>query len=81
VDMMKNGEIQLVINTTGHKKAVSESSVIRRTALTLCIPYTTTLAGAQATVLAVQSLRDGQVQVKTIQEFHRMDSFIHKFRE
>jgi carbamoyl-phosphate synthase large subunit len=81
VDMMKNGEIQLVVNTTGHKKAVSESSVIRRAALTLCIPYTTTLAGAQATVLAVQSLREGQVQVKTLQEFHRMDSFIHKFRE
>ncbi|PKN64197.1 MAG: carbamoyl phosphate synthase large subunit [Deltaproteobacteria bacterium HGW-Deltaproteobacteria-15] len=81
VDMMKNGEIQLVINTTGHKKAVSESSVIRRTALTLCIPYTTTLAGAQATVLGIQSLREGQVQVKTLQEFHRMDSFIHKFRE
>ena len=81
VDMMKNGEIQLVINTTGHKKAVSESSVIRRTALTLCIPYTTTLAGAQATVLGIQSLREGQVQVKTLQEFHRMDSFIHRFRE
>jgi carbamoyl-phosphate synthase large subunit len=82
VDLMKNGEIQLVINTSGgQKRAVSESFEIRRTALTLGIPYTTTLAGARATVLAVQALRDGQVQVKTLQEFHRMDTFIHRFRE
>ena len=82
VDLMKNGSIQMVINTSGgQKKAVSESFEIRRTALTLGIPYTTTLAGARATVLAVQALRDGQVNVKTLQEFHRMDTFIHRFRE
>ena len=81
VDMIKNREIHLVINTTGHKKAVSESSAIRRTALTLNIPYTTTLAGARATALAIQSLRDGELNVKTLQEFHQVDSFIHRFRE
>jgi carbamoyl-phosphate synthase large subunit len=81
VDMIKNREIHLVINTTGHKKAVSESSEIRRTALTLNIPYTTTLAGARATVLAIKSLRDGELNVKTLQEYHQVDSFIHRFRE
>jgi len=81
VDMMKNGEFDLVINTTGHKKAVSESYQIRRTALSLNIPYTTTLAGARATVLAIKALRDGEVNVKTLQEYHQLDSFIHKFRE
>ncbi|MBN2123136.1 MAG: carbamoyl-phosphate synthase large subunit, partial [Deltaproteobacteria bacterium] len=81
VDIMKNGEIDLVVNTTGHKQAVSESSEIRRTALALSIPYTTTLAGARATVLGIKSLRDGEVNVKTLQEFHQVDSFIHHFRE
>ncbi|MBN2123460.1 MAG: ATP-grasp domain-containing protein, partial [Deltaproteobacteria bacterium] len=81
LDIMKNGEVDLVINTTASKKAVSESYEIRRTALTLDIPYTTTLAGARATVLAIKSLRDGHLQVKTLQEFHETDSFIQHFRE
>jgi carbamoyl-phosphate synthase large subunit len=81
VDMMKNGEIDLVINTTASKKAVSESYVIRRSALTLGIPYTTTLAGARASALAVKSMRDGEMRVKTLQEFHEMDSLIQRFRE
>jgi carbamoyl-phosphate synthase large subunit len=81
VDVMKNGGIQLVINTTAHKKAVSESYQIRRTALTLGIPYTTTLAAAHATVLAIQSLREGRVHVRTLQEYHRVDSLIHRFRD
>ncbi|MDY6971518.1 MAG: carbamoyl-phosphate synthase large subunit [Thermodesulfobacteriota bacterium] len=70
VDMIKNGEIDLVINTTSDKKAVSESYPIRRTALTHNVPYTTTLAGARATVLAIRSMTEGRLQVKTIQEYH-----------
>jgi len=71
VDMIKNGDIDLVINTTGTKKAVSESYSIRRTALTMNIPYTTTLAGARATALAIRSMREGTLDVKTLQEYHR----------
>ena len=70
VDMIKNGDIDLVINTTGTKKAVSESYSIRRTALTMNIPYTTTLAGARATALAIRSMREGTLDVKTLQEYH-----------
>ena len=71
VDMIKNGEIDLVINTTSDKKAIAESYSIRRTALTFQIPYTTTLAGAKATALAIQSLIEGgEPQVKTLQEYH-----------
>ena len=70
VDMMKNGEVALVVNTTSDRKAVSESYSIRRTALTLNIPYTTTLAGARATALAVDSLLQGKLEVKTLQEYH-----------
>jgi len=71
VDMIKNGEIDLVINTTSNKKAISESYPIRRTALTLNIPYTTTLAGAKATALAIKAMVGGELDVKTVQEYHR----------
>ena len=71
VDMMKNGEIDLVINTTSDKKAISESYSIRRRALTFDIPYTTTLAGAKATALAIKAMHEGNVEVKTLQEYHR----------
>jgi carbamoyl-phosphate synthase large subunit len=70
VDMMKNEEIDLLINTTSDKKAIAESYSIRRTALALDIPYTTTLAGARATTLAIKSMIDGKIEVKTIQEYH-----------
>jgi carbamoyl-phosphate synthase large subunit len=70
VDMIKNGEIDLVINTTSDKKAISESYSIRRTALTFDIPYTTTIAGAKATALAIRSMIEGEFDVKTIQEYH-----------
>jgi len=74
VDMIKNGEIDLVINTTSDKKAIAESYSIRRTALTLNIPYTTTLSGAKATALAIKSLIQGELKVKTLQEYHSMGS-------
>ena len=71
VDIIKNGEIHLVINTTSDKKAIAESYSIRRTALTFNIPYTTTTAGARATALAIEALRDGHLEVKTIQEYNQ----------
>jgi len=70
VDMIKNREIALVINTTNNKKAVSESFPIRRTALVFGIPYTTTIAGAKATAMAIKALIEGKLDVKTIQEYH-----------
>jgi carbamoyl-phosphate synthase large subunit len=72
VDMIKNGEISLVINTTNDKKAISESFPIRRSTLVLGIPYTTTIAGAGATALAIKSMVEGKLDVKTIQEYHNI---------
>jgi len=71
VDMIKNGEIDLVINTVSGKKTVSESISIRLATLALEVPYTTTVAGARAAALAIEALREGGVEVKTLQEFHR----------
>jgi carbamoyl-phosphate synthase large subunit len=70
VDRMKNGEIQLVINTTIGSKSVSESYSIRQTALLHRIAYTTTVAGARATVEAIEALQQKKLSVRTIQEYH-----------
>ena len=70
VDMIKNGEIHLVVNTTSDKKAMAESYSIRRASLTLNVPYTTTLAGAKATLLAIRSMTEEDMTVRTIQEYH-----------
>jgi len=70
VDMIKNGEVHLVINTTSDKKAIAESYSIRRASLTMNVPYTTTLAGAKATLEAIRSMSKEDMKVRTIQEYH-----------
>jgi carbamoyl-phosphate synthase large subunit len=70
-DLIKNGNVDLVINTTSDKRAIAESYSIRRTSLTLGVPYTTTLAGARATALAIKAMCAGELGVKTIQEYHK----------
>ncbi len=61
VDMIKNDEIDLIINTTEGKQAISDSFSIRREALMHKVSYTTTLAAAQATCLALQAATDETV--------------------
>jgi len=71
VDQIKNGNIQLVINTTIGARSVSESYSIRRTALTHNLPYYTTVAGAKAAAEAIEALQGGKITVRTIQEYHQ----------
>jgi carbamoyl-phosphate synthase large subunit len=71
VDLIKNGEIQLVINTTIGSKSVSESASIRQAALLYRVAYTTTVAGAKATAEAIAALKQKTLSVRTIQEYHR----------
>ncbi|MEL0613981.1 carbamoyl-phosphate synthase large subunit [Marinomonas arenicola] len=68
VDMLKNGEIDYIINTTSGTQAIADSSVIRRTALQRKVCYTTTLAGAEATSMAI-SLK-GETKVRRLQDLH-----------
>ena len=69
VDKIKNREIQLVVNTTEGKKAISDSASIRRSAESNHVYYTTTLAAAQALCMA---LRFGKKQdVRRLQELHQ----------
>ncbi|MXZ48217.1 MAG: carbamoyl-phosphate synthase large subunit [Candidatus Dadabacteria bacterium] len=70
VDHLKNGEVQLVINTTFGKKEIAQSYSIRRTALVNNVPYFTTLAGAVAGVSAIEALVRIGLDVKALQSYY-----------
>jgi carbamoyl-phosphate synthase large subunit len=70
VDMIKNREIHLIINTPSGGKAQKESSVIRKEAIMRDIPCVTTLSGAEATVYAIERLKGGKMTIRSIQEYH-----------
>jgi carbamoyl-phosphate synthase large subunit len=69
VDAMKNGEVQLVFNTTEGKQSLSDSFSIRRTALMMKIPYYTTAAGALAAAQAIGAIKADDLEVRPIQGY------------
>ena len=69
VDALKNGEIHLVFNTTDGAQDLADSSSIRRAALTLKVPYYTTMAGAKAAASAIAALREGSLEVAPLQSY------------
>ncbi len=70
VNLMQKAGVDLVINTTFGKQAITDSYSIRRTALQLGIPYTTTIAGGNAFVDAIESTKKMDMKVTAIQEYH-----------
>lgn len=68
VDMIKNDEIALIVNTTEGRQAVADSREIRRAALQHQVNYTTTLAAARATILALHC--EDSVSVNRLQSLH-----------
>jgi carbamoyl-phosphate synthase large subunit len=69
VDMIKNDEIDLIVNTTEGKQAIRESNSIRREAVHRRVTYYTTLAAAVATCEALDHL--DEVDVNRLQDLHR----------
>ncbi len=69
VDAIKNDEISLIINTTEGKQAIADSFAIRGAALQHKVAYTTTIAGARATCLALQQMDNENVHV--LQDLHK----------
>ena len=69
VDAMKNGDVQLVFNTTEGKQSVEDSFSLRRTALMMKIPYYTTAAGALAAAQAIEALAKGELEVRPLQSY------------
>lgn len=69
VDAIKNGDVQLLINTTEGTKAISDSRDLRRAALLGKIPYYTTIPGAAAAVEGIIAYRSGNLTVRSLQDY------------
>ncbi len=69
VDSMLSGDIQLVFNTAHGAASIHDSFSLRQTALTNNIPYYTTVSGSRAAVAAITSLRDGSLDVCSLQDY------------
>jgi len=76
VDLIKNGKIDYIVNTTEGRQAIADSYTIRRTALQHKVAYTTTLAGALAACQAMAAL-DG-LSVYRLQDLHNRLQDLHK---
>ncbi len=70
VDLMKNGEIHLILNTPLGGESYFDEKTMRRTATQRQIPLVTTLSGGHATVAAIRALRQGSLEVRSLQEIY-----------
>jgi len=71
VDMVKNREIHLIVNTPAGKQSKHDDSYIRKNAIKYKVPYITTLAGALAAVKGIAARRQaGSGGVKSLQKYH-----------
>ena len=68
VDLIKNGQIDLIVNTTEGRRAIADSAEIRSSALQHKVYYTTTLAGAEAVCQALAY--EAEPSVSRLQELH-----------
>ncbi len=67
VDVMKDGMVDLVMNTTEGAQAIEDSRAMRNVALMDKIPYYTTAAAAHAAALAMKAAREGEIGVRPLQ--------------
>jgi carbamoyl-phosphate synthase large subunit len=70
VDAIKNGEIQLVINTPAGRTSKYDDSYIRKDAIRYKISYITTVAAAVAAVKGIAAARQGHGRAKSLQSYH-----------
>ena len=70
LDLIKNGEVQLIINTGSGQTPHTDGIRIRTAAVLHRIPIMTTLASASAAVLGIRALRDNGLTVTPLQEYH-----------
>ena len=69
VDMIKNREVDLIVNTTEGAQAIADSFELRRSALIGRVPYYTTVAGAKAAALAIEAMRARKLEVAPLQSY------------
>jgi carbamoyl-phosphate synthase large subunit len=71
VDEIESNNIALVFNTTETPQAIKDSKSIRRSSLENSIPYYTTVSGAIAAVSGIKAIRNGEMDVDTIQSYKK----------
>lgn len=71
LDLVKNNEVKLLINTPGGKKTKADETKIRSTAIMNNIPLVTTMSGAKATVNGLESVKKKGLSVKALQDYHK----------
>ncbi|MBU4139429.1 MAG: carbamoyl-phosphate synthase large subunit, partial [Euryarchaeota archaeon] len=69
VDMMKNGDIQFVLNTPVGKQSAYDDSYIRKSAIKFKIPYFTTTDAGRAAARGIRAARENRIEVKSLQEY------------
>jgi carbamoyl-phosphate synthase large subunit len=70
IDMMKNNEIHFLINTPATHESRADEILIRSTEIAQKISYATNMAAAEAAVKAIRSLKESELTVQSIQEYH-----------
>jgi carbamoyl-phosphate synthase large subunit len=70
-DAMKNGDIQLLVNTPSGRESAEDSSEVRKTAINYKIPYITTTAASIAAAKGIAARREGEPKVRSLQEYHK----------
>ena len=70
VDLIKNREIAMIINTTSGKQSIKDSFSIRRSAIVYQVPYFTTISAAYAAAKAIEALKKQEPTVKALQEYY-----------
>jgi carbamoyl-phosphate synthase large subunit len=69
-DMIKSKQVHLIINTPLGRVSFYDERAIRRAAMQYSVPCVTTMTGATATVAAIRALREEQLKVRSLQEYH-----------
>jgi len=70
VDLIKNGEVALVVNTVGTAASHADSLSIRREALNKGLAYYTTMRGARAAVMGIEAILKKELTIRSLQEYH-----------
>jgi carbamoyl-phosphate synthase large subunit len=70
MDAIKNGEIQLLVNTPAGKTSQYDDSYIRKAAIKYKIPYITTITAAVASAKGIEAIQKGKGKIKSLQEYH-----------
>jgi carbamoyl-phosphate synthase large subunit len=69
-DAIKNGDIQLVVNTPSGKLSVSDDSYIRKSAIRYKVPHITTVTAALASAEGIKAKLEGETGVRALQDYH-----------